>query len=256
MIGSAPTVKSICFTLAAFTLLLMMPPALAAEEKTVTIKSVKVENGVVMVEMDVEGQPGEMTCFRDVPHCAVPSPGKYLIATDETGRYTDCVDDVGLFPEGRHRSEGEKIGTYCLLSPEDKTVYSCPVNLTDLVSVNANIPFVTLSVRNNSAKVVTGVEIGYASIDRVGSFTTATQSFSIEQSLKPNQSFQFSTIGAAEQIASNQKASKGEGVIYFLQVVKFADSSVWSVEPILHLCGAMDDGAKKVFARYSNPSQK
>jgi hypothetical protein len=256
MIDSATTVKSICFTLAAFALLLMMPQALAAEKKTVTIKSVKAENGVVMVEMDVEGQPGEMMCSRDVPNCVVPSPGKYLIATDETGRYNDCVDGVGLFPEGSRLSHDEKIGTYCLLSPEDKAVYSCPVNLTDLVSVNANIPFVTMSVKNNSGKVVTAVEIGYASIDRVGAFTTSTQSFPVEQTLKPNQSSQFSTIGAAEQIVSHRKESKGEGVIYFPQEVKFADGSAWSVEPVLHLCGAMDDGAKKVFARYSNPSQK
>ena len=234
----------------------MMPPTLGAEKKTVTIKSVKVENGAVMVEMDVEGQPGEMSCFRQVANCVAPTPGKYMIATDETGRYQDCVDDVGLFPEGSHFGKEEKIGTYCLLSPEDKTVYSCPVNLADLVSVNASIPFVTMSVRNNSGKVVTGVEIGYASIDRVGSFTTVTQSFRVEQRLKSNQSFQFSTIGAAEQIVGHQKESKGEGVIYFLQDVTFADGSVWSVEPVLHLCGAMDEGAKKVFARYSNPSQK
>jgi hypothetical protein len=249
-------VKAFLITSAVLALVALRPVSLEAERKIVTIKKVTIEKGVVNIAMDVGGEAGFMECFLNVPRCVAPPLGKYMIATDETGNYQDCADDVGLFPENSHLTEDEKIGTYCLSSPADRTVYSCPVNLTDLAVGDSTIPFATMSVKNNSNKVVTAVEIGYTSMDRVGAFTTAKQSFPVENTVKPGESFRFSTIGAREQILDHLRKSNGVGLVYFLQEVTFADGSKWNAEPVLHLCGVMDEDAKKAVARYSTPPQK
>jgi hypothetical protein len=244
-------VKSILITFVVLALVMLRPASLEAERKTVNIKRVTIGKGVVNIAMDVEGEAGFMECFLNVPRCVAPPPGKYMIATDETGGYQHCADDVGLFPENSQLTDNEKIGTYCLEYPADRTVYSCPVNLTDLAAGNSTIPFVTMSVKNNSNKVVTAVEIGYTSMDRVGGFTTAKQSLPVENTVKPGESFRFSTIGAAEQILDHLRKSNGVGLKYFLQEVTFADGSKWNAEPVLHLCGVMDEDANKAFPRYS-----
>ena len=233
--------------LAILTLPFLSPPLLSAERKAVTIKSVDTQVYFINVEMDVEGRPGEMICTRSQPLCVAPPLGKYVIATDETGRYMDCVDDVGLFPEATHFSPDEKIGVYCLLSP-DRTPNSCPVILNDLVNVDAAYPFVNMSVRNSTGKVVTAVEIGYASIDHIGFFTTAPQRIAISRAIEPNQNYLFSTVGNGEKILDHKGKSNGVGIMYFIDEVRFADGTQWSADPMEHTCGIMDEGAKRIFA--------
>jgi len=239
--------KLVFFALAVFAFFLLMPLLLTAEKKAVTIKSVSTQVDFINIEMDVEGKPGEMTCTRTAGQCVAPPLGKYVIATDETGRYNDCVDDVGLYPESSHLRPDEKIGVYCLLSPALEPV-SCPVSLTDLVTVDAAYPFVKMSVKNTSGKVVTAVEIGYASIDRIGMLTTATQRFRVPRQIEPSQSFVFSTLGESDKVLDHKAKSKGVGVMYFLDEVKFADGTLWSAGFGEHLCGTMDEDAKKIFA--------
>lgn len=243
-------VRLLALSIAAVAFLLLKPPSLAAEKRAVTIKNEKVQSGVVVdVEMDVERKPGEMSCTLGIPKCAVPTPGSYVIATDEKGTYQDCVDDVGLFPKSSHFADEEKIGTYCLLSPEDHAVYSCPVILTDLKSVDATVPYVTMSVKNTSGKSVTAIEIGYASIDRIGVSTTATSGFSITKKIEPNQSFLLSTIGVSgDRILDHQRKSDGVGTVYFLDDVKFTDGSEWKADPVDHPCGVKDDSVRSFFA--------
>lgn len=218
----------------------LWPSYLAAERKAVTIKSVTTQNGSVDIELDVEGQPGEMDCPVGYTGCIAPHPGRYVMATDETGGYTDCVDDVALFPASSHFSDGEKIGVYCLLSPAREPI-SCPVVLTDPHTVNASYPWVNMSVKNTSDKVVTAITIRYASISAAGLFTTSPQRLAISQNIPPHQSFVFSTIAASEKILEHQQKSNGVGTAYFLDDVQFADSTEWKADPADHACGTMGE---------------
>ena len=65
---------------------MLRPASLEAERKTVVIKKVTIEKGIVNIDMDVGGEAGSMVCFLNAPKCVAPLPGKYIIATDETGQ--------------------------------------------------------------------------------------------------------------------------------------------------------------------------
>lgn len=207
---------------------------------------------MVEVELDVAGVPGEMMCDLSVPTCTAPGPGKYVIATDETGRYMDCEDDVGLFPESGDFSASQRIGIYCLQSPVREPI-SCPVLLTDPHTVDAAIPWVDISLKNTSDKAVKTITIRYASVDRTQGFTTSKESLAVAEKISPHQSFVFSTIAASDKILDHQKKSNGVGTAYFLEDVQFADGTEWKADPADHACGTMDDRLKKFFAQGMPP---
>jgi len=218
----------------------------------VTIKSVDTQGSRVDVQMDVGGIPGEMFCSLSAPNCAAPRPGKYLVATDETGGYADCVADVALFPESSNFSEDEKIGAYCLTSPEPAP-YSCPVVLADPHTVDGANPYVNMSVKNTTDKVVTATTIRYASVSCIGVFTTSSQKLDAVYEIQPHQSFVFSTIAASEKILDYGRKLNGCGTAYFLDDVRFADGTEWKADPADHLCGIITNRVERGLSAPAEP---
>jgi hypothetical protein len=229
----------------AFCLFCLALPSYAVDKRAVTIKTTKVENGIVDVEIEIEGKPGGMTCLSGRTNCFQPSPGKYVVAPGNGG-YNDCTN-VGLYPESSDPAKGEPLGIYCLLSPDDSAMFSCPIMLADVVSTDASIPYVTMSAENTTSKVIDEIDIRYASIDRVGFPTPGKRNFVVKEAIKPNQKILVSTLNAGDEILAHQLQSNGIGVIYFVQAVKFADGNEWSMPPGVTWCGVMDESAKQPF---------
>jgi hypothetical protein len=229
----------------AFSLFCVALASFAADRSAVTVKAAKVEKGIVGVEIEIEGKAGGITCLPSVPNCFVPSPGKYVIAPAD-GSYNDCTN-VGLYRESSDPAEGDPLGIYCLLSPDDSAMFSCPVTLTNVVDTNASIPYATMSAENTSDKVIGEIDIRYASTDRVGFPTPGKRNFVVKEAIKPNQRILVSTLNAGDEVLAHQRQSNGIGLIYFVQAIRFADGNKWAMPPGVTWCSVMDESAKKAF---------
>ncbi|MGC2110375.1 MAG: hypothetical protein WA655_12715 [Candidatus Korobacteraceae bacterium] len=243
--------KSILQTIITLAALAVAIPMFATDNVTdkvaIVIQSVKVTDAAVDIQMDIEGNAGWMFCFRTVPKCVIPARGRYWIAPVENGTYQDVVADVGLYSELSDPRKDGPVGVYGLNSPDNYELFSCPVTLSDVVSTSADVPYAAMSIENTTNRAVAEVKIRYSSIDRVGATTVGTRSFTIEQSIGPQQSIRFSTLNFGDEVVSHVKAANGIGVVYFVQDVKFADGTKWAMPPGVSWCRVMDENAKKSF---------
>jgi len=87
----------------------------ASDERSVTVKSNLVENGLLRAMADVQGKPTELDCEISLSSCSQPQPGEYSMrpATADEGIYEDCTNVVLLKSSGITK---EKIGVYCWLN--------------------------------------------------------------------------------------------------------------------------------------------
>ena len=90
----------------------------AADEQSVTVKTVSVVNGSVTVNVDLQGKPTELTCQISSSPCSQPKPGHYIMrpVTKDEGIYQDCPNVVLLKSSGAQK---EQIGVYCWLTASD-----------------------------------------------------------------------------------------------------------------------------------------
>jgi len=71
-------------------------PLHAADEQSVTVKTISTENGMVGVSADLEGKTIELDCRISFSSCSQPQPGEYSMrpATAAEGIYNDCAHSI------------------------------------------------------------------------------------------------------------------------------------------------------------------
>jgi len=89
----------------------------AQEKSAINVKSAEVNNGVVIVDVQVAGKAYELQCNQGMPKCTLLKSGKYQMIElpANTGTY-DCKDVV-IYGDSTTGSEADKkIGEYCLVA--------------------------------------------------------------------------------------------------------------------------------------------
>jgi hypothetical protein len=89
--------------------------ARAQEKELITVKSVELNNGVVLITAQGEKTPIELQCNKDFLGCVVLKPGGYLMVrlAKNHGPY-EC-SNVTVYAKGQTPDTvGEQLGSYCI----------------------------------------------------------------------------------------------------------------------------------------------
>ena len=116
------------FVLACFVFALSLR-AHAADEQTVTVKSISIAKDDVLVRAELQGKPIRLWCSTSSPFCAEPASGEYSMVravTADDAIYQDCTDVVLFKSSGVTK---EKVGVYCWMDSGD-CYMSCGVPLS------------------------------------------------------------------------------------------------------------------------------
>jgi hypothetical protein len=86
----------------------------AADKTLVTVKDSSVNNGVVLVNVKVEGKSLELQCTQSAPFCKTVQTGSYwMVHLPENHGLYDC-DNVDLFAQSDDPETAQKVGEFCL----------------------------------------------------------------------------------------------------------------------------------------------
>lgn len=88
-------------------------------DRKLKVVRVSLNQDIVNVTGELDGKSASLMCLRTVPECEILEPGIFLLvqALPETSAYNDC-QNVYLYSHNGTVDRGQKIGLYCLLSPD------------------------------------------------------------------------------------------------------------------------------------------
>jgi hypothetical protein len=111
----------------------------AADDEPVLVRSSSIENGVVLLQAEVEGKETEFTCSTNTSKCSAVSPGEYAMETAGSAEqsYNDCTNVVLYRASSRSGVNKEKVGVYCW-SNDDCYIADCVS--VHVQTVPSNVP--------------------------------------------------------------------------------------------------------------------
>lgn len=88
-------------------------------DRKIKIVNVSLNKDIVNITGELEGKSASLMCLKTARECTVPEPQTFLVVqvSPEMSVYNDCLN-IYLYFYNDKGNRGEKVGLYCLLSPD------------------------------------------------------------------------------------------------------------------------------------------